>query len=267
MNQPLDCQRARLLLHDGQLGRLDPITSDALAEHTRTCAECARVDAEERVLSELLATHLPPMAAPARLHQRLSAPLPLAKDRPLTAPRRHVPFAAISTSFGAFALLAAAWLLWPRGAIDPNSPLLREVVNDHLRVVYAQRPIEIESGGIHQVKPWFTGRLDFAPDVSFSGDADFPMVGGAVGYMIDRKAATMVFQRRLHTISLFVFRSAGLPWPHTATQAMGSVQAQVGKVDGFNVVLWHDAELGHALVSDASANELLHLGRKIVETH
>ena len=66
MNQPIDCQRTRLLLHDAQLGRLDASTSDAVAEHVRTCAECARIDAEERELSVLLETHLQPMAAPAR---------------------------------------------------------------------------------------------------------------------------------------------------------------------------------------------------------
>ncbi|WP_248353531.1 hypothetical protein [Anaeromyxobacter oryzae] len=29
----------------------------------------------------------------------------------------------------------------------------------------SQHPIEIETGGSHQVKPWFEGKLDFAPVV------------------------------------------------------------------------------------------------------
>ena len=53
-------------------------------------------------------------------------------------------------------------------------------VNDHLRVLASQHPLDIESGGIHQVKPWFEGRLDFAPVVSFLGDEEFPLRGGAV---------------------------------------------------------------------------------------
>jgi anti-sigma factor RsiW len=78
-----------------------------------------------------------------------------------------------------------------------------------VRVLYSDHAVEIESGGIHQVKPWFAGRLDFAPSVGFAGDADFPLKGGAVAYFMDRKAATFVFARRLHTITLFVFRADG----------------------------------------------------------
>jgi hypothetical protein len=45
-------------------------------------------------------------------------------------------------------------------------------------VLLSQRPLEIESGGgLHQVKPWFEGRLDLAPIVSFEGDTDFPLKG------------------------------------------------------------------------------------------
>ena len=56
--------------------------------------------------------------------------------------------------------------------VNPNQELVTEAVNDHLRVLYAEHPVEIESGGIHQVKPWFSGRLDFAPALNFSGDGD-----------------------------------------------------------------------------------------------
>jgi len=258
---PIDCEQARMLLRDEQLGRLPDAQSAAVQEHLRSCADCARVDGEERVLSELLAAHVAPVAAPAHLRERLSTQFGVAGK-----PSRRARMPLIAGSLGAAAVLAAAWLLLPRAALDARDPLLREAVNDHLRVLYAQQPIEIASGGIHQVKPWFTGRLDFAPDLAFSGDDEFPLVGGAVGYVIDRKAATFVFKRRLHTISLFVFRSEGLAWPEKAPRAIGPAPAQLGEVDGFHVVLWRKAGLGHALVSDVSTDELLRLGRKIIES-
>jgi anti-sigma factor RsiW len=258
--RPIDCEQARTLLRHEQLGRLPAAQSAAVQEHLRSCPECARVDAEERVLSDLLTAHLPQVAAPEMLRERLSTQFGIASK-----PRRRARAPLMAGSLSAVALVAAAVLLWPRGPIDAHDPLLREAVNDHLRVLYAQRPIEIESGGIHQVKPWFTGRLDFAPNLAFSGDDEFPLVGGAVGYVIDRKAATLVFKRRLHTISLFVFRSEGLAWPEKAGRAIGSVHANVGEVDGFHVVMWRQAGLGHALVSDASTDELLHLARKLIE--
>jgi anti-sigma factor RsiW len=141
--------------------------------------------------------------------------------------------------------------------------MVREAVNDYLRILSSQHPLDVESGGIHRVKPWFEGRLDFAPAVSFEGDQDFPLRGGAVGYFLDRKAAVFVYGRRLHTISLFVFRAEGLPWPTRGLTPMGSVQASQTVARGFNVILWRAGELGYALVSDLDARELFELGLKL----
>jgi anti-sigma factor RsiW len=144
-----------------------------------------------------------------------------------------------------------------------SNPMLAEAVNDHLRVLYSDHPIEVESGGIHQVKPWFTGRLDFAPVLAFSGDDDFPLQGGAVGYFVDRKAATFVFKRRLHVISLFVFRAEGLPWPALATHSLGGVRGTLETSRGFHVLMWEKGDLGYALVSDVDAADLQTLAAKI----
>jgi hypothetical protein len=50
-----------------------------------------------------------------------------------------------------------------RRATDGTAAMVTETVTDHLRVLSTHHPLDIESGGIHQVRPWFAGRLDFAP--------------------------------------------------------------------------------------------------------
>src|SRR5207245_11244760 len=112
----------------------------------------------------------------------------------------------------------------PRGR-NAQAGMVAEAVNDHLRLLTSLHPLDIESGGIHQVKPWFEGRLDFAPIVPFEGDADFPLKGGAVGYFLDRKAAVLVYARRLHPISLLIFRADGLAWPARRFEPGGGVGA------------------------------------------
>ena len=107
-------------------------------------------------------------------------------------------------------LLAVLPLYYPPSG-GAGAVMVTEAVNDHLRLLASQHPLDIESGGMHQVKPWFEGRLDFAPVVRFDGDQDFPLRGGAVGYYVDRKAAVFVFYRRLHPMTLLVFRTDGLP--------------------------------------------------------
>ena len=137
-------------------------------------------------------------------------------------------------------------------------------MNDHLRILSSQHPLDVESGGIHQVKPWFEGRLDFAPVVRFEGDQDFPLRGGAVGYYLDRKAAVFVFGRRLHAISLLVFRADGLPWPSRGRERIGGVPVHVTTSRGFTSILWRDGELGYALVSDVDPADLTRLAERLV---
>lgn len=140
--------------------------------------------------------------------------------------------------------------------------LFAEAVSDHLRLLYAERPIEIESGGVHQVKPWFAGRVDFAPVLGFGGDAEYPLQGGAVALFLDRKAAAFEFKRRLHPITLFVFRADGLSFP-SAARPIGSARAAERSERGFNVLVWRRADLGYALVSDLDARELSVLAEKL----
>ncbi len=258
----MECREVREQLLEYQRGRLEPGRARALRSHLEACPACTRAEAAEALLTDLLDRQLPQHPAPLALKRRLAAQWPTAAA---TRPswwerwgRPLVPAAAV-----AVLLLVAIPLYYQqtaeRGQGGTNE-MVREAVNDYVRLLATQHPLDIESGGIHQVKPWFEGRLDFAPQVSFEGNADFPLRGGAVGYFLDRKAAVFVYARRLHTISLFVFRAEGLPWPSRGLRPLGRAQALVTPSRGFNVVLWQTGGLGYALVSDVDAQELLHLG-------
>ena len=115
-------------------------------------------------------------------------------------------------------------------------------------------PLAKVTGGLHEVKPWFGGKLDFAPAVAFAGDAEFPLAGGAVEPFLDRRAAIFVFKRRLHTASLFVVMADGLAFPR-------DVRTQT--IRGFNVILWRSGEQGYALASDLNLPELAALQKLI----
>ena len=188
---------------------------------------------------------LPRKTAPASLRARLERKH-VRKWRP-----QNVVIALVALSFVGIVLFFGRRV--DRNA--PESPLVVEAVNDHLRVLYSEHPLEIESGGIHQVKPWFAGRVDFAPIVKFEGDADFPLQGGLVAYYIDRKAACFVYKHNLHVITLFVVPAHDLPWPRAGRMTSDS--------RGFHAILWRSGDLGYALVSDLSMPELTLLEHKL----
>jgi anti-sigma factor RsiW len=256
-----DCQRTRDQLLDFVRDRLSEPERTQTAAHLQTCAECRRLVERERALERALELR-PRFALPDRLRETLIASTTGAKiDKSTRRRPRLARWAAIAVpSLAAAALLAVVLV---RGHAGAREPLIDEAINDHLRVLYAQHPIEIESGGIHQVKPWFAGKLDFAPVLQFSGDEEFPLEGGAIAVFVDRKAATFVFKHRLHVASLFIFRSQDLSFPSRSDQPIGGHSASSAASRGFNVLLWRDHDLGYALVSDMDPKSLARLAEKL----
>jgi anti-sigma factor RsiW len=260
----MDCHDARIKLLDHQQGRLPQAMDEEVRAHLAGCASCAHEDAAEQALTEVLEQRLPQHAAPLGLKRRLAATWPAAPEsRPSWWRRWGRPLAP---ALAVAAVLLVTLPLYSARGLRPREDgraMLTEAVNDHLRLLTSQHPLDIESGGMHQVKPWFLGRLDFAPVVSFLGDDEFPLQGGAVGYFLDRRAAVFLFHRRLHVITLLVFRADGLPWPEGSLALPGKPPALQTADRGFNVILWRGGELGYALVSDVDPSELSRLAAKL----
>lgn len=206
---------------------------------------------------------LPRQSAPESLRRQLEAqylPSPPAAADPEPQPWKRRARQGLATI--GFALAVAAGTVMVLRSDQRNDAMVTEAVNDHLRVLYSDHSVEIESGGIHQVKPWFTGKLDFAPVMPFAGDDDFPLVGGAVAYVTDRKAAAFEFRRRLHAITVLVFRAEGLAFPRT-DRRVGRVDVATRTTRGFHEVIWRDGDLGYAVISDVDPAELATLVGKI----
>jgi anti-sigma factor RsiW len=221
-------------------------------------ADSGREPAADAALTEAL-HRLPPRPASARLIARAERTLAAAPARPRW--RR-----ALAPALAAAVVLAVAVpvVLQQRAAATraATATLVAEAIGDHLRIVQSQRPLEVESGDSHRVRPWFEGRLDFSPVVAFGGDAQVPLRGGALAWFLDRKAAAFVYGLRLHTVTLLVFRADGLPWPAAGWQRAGAHEVYRADARGFTVVLWRSHGLGYALVSDADARELLELAAR-----
>ena len=261
----MDCHDVRDQLLDFQQGRLAPDLVMGVRRHLDHCGDCAHADLVERELTQVLERRTPQYSAPVALKRKLAANWPAQAP---AAPRRRGG-AWLRLSLPAALAAAVLLLLVPsvRELLTPKSEggqvMVGEAVNDHVRMLQSQRPLEVESSGLHQVIPWFSGKLDFAPRIRFAGDEEFPLRGGAVGYFVDRKAAALVYGRRLHSISLFVFKADGLPWPTAKLEPAGGAEVYRTSARGFNVLLWREGELGYALVSDVNGADLLLLASKL----
>jgi len=261
----MNCDDVRPQLLDYQRGELSSRLQEEIRVHLHTCARCEDEAAAEALLTEVLEHRLPQHGAPLVLRRRLAQQWPAILRR---KPSWWVRWGRtlVPTLATAAALLVSIPIYYERGwqsASGGPTRMVAEAVTDHLRLLASQHPLDVDSSDMHQGRPWYEGRLDFAPAVTFRGDAEFPLAGGAVAYFLDQKAAVFVFHRRLHTISLFVFPGRGISWPTHGFDSIGAVKAYRAMDRGFNVVLWHYGDQGCALVSDVDPAELTRLAVKL----
>ena len=251
----MDCTDVKLRLLDLHRERLPAGVQEEVRAHLEACAPCARADREERALSDLLEQQLPQHPARPGLKRRLAGLVEA--SAPAREPWFPVPVVRwIAPALAAGLLLTTSVLVYsrPRGGSE-LALVTSEAVNDHLRVLNSQRRVEIESGGPHQVKPWFQGKLDFSPDVPEM--APLVLQGGSVGYFRDRKAAVIVYALRLHTVTLLEVPAADLSWPSDTRDVRSATDRR------FNAFFWRVGDLGYALVSDAAPAELGAIAREM----
>ncbi len=269
----MDCQQTQRLLLDAERGVLSSEQKEAVAAHLAQCAECREVAEADRALSAAL-LQLPRYTTPPDLRARLVAryqPVattePSAIPLPLRRPGRRLLSSLLPAAAAAAVLLVAIPTYYERVVIprrEQTASLVREAVDDHLRLLISDHPLSVESSNMHQVKPWFAGRLDFTPRLGFLGDDEFPLEGGTVVFLQDHRAAGFLFKRRLHKISLFVLPAGDESWSKANEVSLGRVRAQAASSRGFSLLRWRDGELAYVLVSDLNPTELALLGKKIV---
>lgn len=203
-------------------------------------------------LSSLIKHHATRHAAPDALRAGVRTQVTLAEaGRSETsappASKRHAWFAlrwrtaAVSFAMG----LACAALVLPLAQrLDLNAPLDAELVADHVRALQVGPLTEVVSTDRHTVKPWFQGRLDYAPPVFDLAAQGFPLMGGRVEHVRGNTVATLAYARNRHVIDVFV-------WPSTAQAApVRSVHK------GFNVLRWADGSMQYWAVSDLERAEM-----------
>ena len=240
----LDDDCGKLLLLQAELdGELDAAQAAALAEHRAHCPICRRNEvilAATRRATSAATYH---RADPDLVHavaRRLGSLAPPSPSSLPPTPRGSSLLWKSAATFGAGAALAAAFILTVLPAGSP--PLVSVLVDDHIRALQPGHLLDVVSTNQHTVKPWFDGRIDFAPPVKDLSAVGFPLVGGRLDYLQGRSVAVLVYSHGKHVVELFV-------WPASA----GAGEPARAAKDGYNVVHWTSNGMSFFAVSDLEA--------------
>lgn len=152
----------------------------------------------------------------------------------------------VGASFACGALLAVSVMTYRAGMNADEGPMEAQVVASHVRSLMGDHLMDVASTDQHTVKPWFTGKLDYAPPVIDLAAEGFPLVGGRLDYLHDRPVAALVYRRRGHTINVFV-----LPQQDARGSASGLTADH-----GYQVARWTHAGMRFWAVSDLGRDDM-----------
>jgi anti-sigma factor RsiW len=253
----MTCETARALIHGYADGELDLERSLEIEAHIADCAVCTAALGEIRVLRSALRSGGVTFNAPDALRAKIRGAIGDAKRAPSTSRRDSTMRTAstlrlsyrLSGAIAAAAVLMIIVILGGLHRFDSSGDDLigSEIVASHVRSLMADHLADVISTNQHTVKPWFDGKIDFAPTVEDFAAQGFPLTGGRLDYADGRPVAALVYRRNKHIINLFT-------WPiHDASEsALRTEQRQ-----GYNIVHWNKGGMAYWTVSDVNGAELM----------
>jgi len=248
------CELTQTVLHGYMDGELDAARAADFERHLISCADCVAVlEANESVRSSIQRAGLYERA-PRALRQKIQAQIggaTQASAMPIPKPASWRWLAIAAT------VLLALFVGWRLPSLLPGNSenaLASAIVDAHLRSLQPGHLEDVVSTDQHTVKPWFDGKLDFAPPVHDFANEGFPLRGGRLDVVRGRTVAVLVYARRKHLVNVFV-------WPTTEADSEPRSGAQLG----YHWIDWRKGGMEMCAVSDVNRDDLADLQRLLVQ--
>jgi anti-sigma factor RsiW len=241
-----ECEQTLLVQADFD-GELDAGRAAALVEHVAQCSHCRQVS-EQLVRARALLRGVPRYSVPGSLRDSVEKAVRAqsrgeaqAKARFRYTPTRRIAWLGWVAALAASVLLAIL-------VVTPRAPDLEsELVASHVRALQLESHlIDVSSSDHHTVRPWFSGKVDFAPLVKELGTDGYELKGGRVDVVGGRPVAVLVYRAGRHLVAVYM-------WPERT--GAGEIPRS-RQLDGFNVRRWTESGLVVSCISDLAADEL-----------
>jgi anti-sigma factor RsiW len=241
----MDCPTCEAMVDAYVDGELTAVDSVAFERALEECPECRKRLDSARAMSALL-RELPAEPAPDLLRARVERELRTIAGQPRERMRQRAYWSALAAS-----VIVALGLGWLGGTLTgqwlgQDGRESDSLIASYLRAAMAEHTVDVASSDRHAVKPWYAGRLDYAPPVHDLTTVGFPLLGGRLDIVDGRKVAVLVYRRNQHKLALSL-------WPATAS---GNSAPRVSERDGFAIAEWRRGGFEFRAVSDVAPAEM-----------
>jgi anti-sigma factor RsiW len=228
------------LLHAYVDSELDLLPSLEVDRHLKSCAQCSALKRSLESLRSNVRDSDLAFRAPAPLRARIRESVREEADE--KPPRESRPWVWQLLALGSIGFAIVTMLLQP--VTSDRERLADEAISGHVRSLMAGHLMDVASSDQHTVKPWFNGKIDFAPDVKDFAQQGFPLLGGRLDYLDNQTVVALVYGHAKHTINVFV-------WP-----VKKSTPSTTEERRGYDVINRDIAGLHYCIVSDMNGKDL-----------
>jgi anti-sigma factor RsiW len=152
---------------------------------------------------------------------------------------------ALAASFAMVSVIS--WNAALMTAASGDNSIANEVLTAHVRsLMVAGRFTDVESTDQHTVKPWFAGKIDFAPPVRDLAADGYPLTGGRLDYIDGHPVAALTYKVRLHPVNVFV-------WPESGAS---DTAPKFQTTKGYSISHWTRSGMRYWAVTDAGPQEM-----------
>jgi anti-sigma factor RsiW len=234
-------------------GELDLVKSLEIESHLKNCQQCAGYHRNNLTLRTAIRKDPPYYNAPRTLQKRVLSVARAESKEQRGSVSGSWRWLAMATSLALIAVIAFNLRPLFLGQ-STNNQIAQEIVSGHVRsLMFSGHTVDVASSDQHTVKPWFDGKIDFAPPVKDFDAQGFKLIGGRLDYVGNRSVAVLVYQHQKHFINLYI-------WPSTDTHSRSVTESQ-----GYNIVNWTGNGMVFWAVSDLNAGELQQFSQIVTE--
>jgi len=245
----MSCKETQAFM-DGYLDReLDLVRSIDLERHMHDCSACAALHQARMAVRAAMGAGSLRFKAGEGLRKNVRAAMAERnrEERKTERSLFRIPWPALTAVAASLAVLGALWMRPGASTVE------NEVVASHIRSLMANHLMDVPSTDQHTVKPWFAGKLDFAPPVKDLAGEGFPLEGGRLDYIENHPVAAVVYRRNQHVINVLV-------WPaNSTTEGLRATGRQ-----GYNVIETVRNGMQYWIVSDLNPAELRQFAERLL---